>query len=68
LTSFSSSAPEFDPVIPRSHQRELVATEPSLPTEFDRYADYEADRYTVICDREDPNAWIKSTETTALDP
>jgi hypothetical protein len=55
-------------VIPRSHQRELVATEPSLPTEFDRYADYEADRYTVICDREDPNAWIKSTETTALDP
>ena len=49
------------------HRRELVANEPELPIEFDRYATYESDRYTVICDRENPSAWIKSTESAALE-
>ena len=53
--------------MPHSHRREVLANEPELPIEFDRYATYESDRHTVICDRENPGAWIKSTETVALD-
>lgn len=33
-------------------------------TDYDRYAQYEDGDATVVCDRMDPNAWIKSTVVT----
>lgn len=45
-----------------------------LPTEqqptdddLDRYTSYEQDTDLVICDRKNPQAWIKSDTTTTLD-
>jgi len=38
------------------------------PSAFDRYADYEDGSALVICDRRNPNAWVRSDTTAALDP
>lgn len=42
-----------------SRQAESTQREPD-EIEFDRYASYEEDGSLVICDRKNPNAWIKS--------
>jgi hypothetical protein len=34
--------------------------------DYDRYASYEDGDATVICDRKNPNAWLKSTAATEL--
>ncbi|WP_306056631.1 DUF7331 family protein [Natronococcus wangiae] len=42
-----------------SHQ-ETVRDEPAVP-EFDAYVSYDDDGATVICDRRNAAAWIRST-------
>lgn len=36
--------------------------------ELDGYTSYEDGDYLVVCDRENPNAWIRSDETVELHP
>ncbi|MDQ2049896.1 hypothetical protein RBH26_05310 [Natronolimnohabitans sp. A-GB9] len=47
----------------RSHTDPETETDQSVATEheFDQYVRYEADEGTVICDRRNPSAWIRST-------
>lgn len=44
-----------------------VRTDTEVP-DLDRYASYEDGDATVICDRENPQAWVRAAETVALDP
>lgn len=34
---------------------------------LEQYTNYEDDGTLVICDRENPKAWIRSTETASID-
>lgn len=36
--------------------------------DYDRFASYEDGDSTVICDRTEPAAWLKSDVTATLDP
>ena len=35
---------------------------------LDGYTSYEDGKYLVVCDRENPNAWIRSDGTVELQP
>lgn len=52
----------------RSRTTESLQTEqqPTRP-DLDRYASYEQESDLVICDRKNPQAWIKSDTTSGLD-
>lgn len=45
---------------------EAVDPEPALP-DLDGYACYEDGDHFVVCDRENPNAWVRSDLTADLD-
>lgn len=44
---------------------DTAVAEPAGP-DLDGYASYEDGDHLVICDRENPNAWIRSNETADL--
>lgn len=39
----------------------------AIRTDFDEYASYEEDDSLVVCDRTDPNAWVKSDVTMGVE-
>lgn len=43
------------------------ATPEQNEIDYDRFAEYEDGDATVICDRKDPRAWIKSDVVTDLE-
>lgn len=45
---------------------DIDSTEPAT-TDFDRFADYKDGDDVVICDRENPKAWIKSDTVSRID-
>lgn len=47
-------------------QPELVAEEPPA-ADLDSFASYDDGDALVVCDRSNPNAWIRSDATTTVD-
>ncbi|WP_205427727.1 hypothetical protein [Halorussus sp. MSC15.2] len=49
----------------QTHTVETARTEPDR-TDFDDYASYEENDSLVVCDRQNPNAWVKSDVTAEI--
>lgn len=51
------------------HQARTVDVNSTAPerTDYDRFADYEDGNDLVVCDRRNPQAWIKSDTVARID-
>lgn len=51
----------------KEFQTAVEETEPDVAS-LDEYAGYDDGEWYVICEKSNPNAWIRMRETTRLEP